>query len=328
MEIAIDDRPEHTPDLTSDLGESYAKKLKSYMQGYHKSLKPEDTISIMAIDSATPGRMAVTYYRKSMPKDYLDDITAWHTDFAWPQRVVKERVSEKGKSSGPVNWPIQAPSPYSIMQALYGDILKSNESLKKQFYQRILPCLVERACIPQDMLRLSFQQACKSTNKDYWEWERNLCVACALYRGFYARHFDKSKRKEISMSLDTTITSRDYLYGRLLAVAENIESYALSIADVTRPTSANRLMQRFADRPYTTWLTIYKQLDPYIQQLSTRRPRFLNNRQKELDQIKDAFNYDDFTNNTQLKGEFLLGFHCQRLAFQANKETNITEQGE
>jgi CRISPR-associated protein Csd1 len=130
------------------------------------------------------------------------------------------------------------------------------------------------------------------------------------------------------MSLDTTITSRDYLYGRLLAVAENIESYALSIADVTRPTSANRLMQRFADRPYTTWLTIYKQLDPYIQQLSTRRPRFLNNRQKELDQIKDAFNYDDFTNNTQLKGEFLLGFHCQRLAFQANKETNITEQGE
>ncbi|MDU0355809.1 type I-C CRISPR-associated protein Cas8c/Csd1 [Paraglaciecola aquimarina] len=323
-----DDETEYVSDLTTDLGAHYARKLKSYMQGYHRNLETKDTVSIMAIDSATPGRMAVTYYRKTMPKDYLDDISAWHIDFAWPQRVVKEVISAKGKSSRPVSWPVQAPSPYSIMQAIYGDVLKSNESLKKQFYNRLLPCLVDKACIPQDMLRISFQQACKSTNKDYWEWERNLGVACALYKGFYARHLDKLHRKEISMSLDTSITSRDYLYGRLLAVSENIESYALYKSEIKRPTSANRLMQRFADRPYTTWLTIYKQLDPYIQQLSARYPNFLNSKQQILGQIMDAFQYDDFKSNKALEGEFLLGFHCQRLAFQAKKETNLNEQGE
>jgi CRISPR-associated protein Csd1 len=214
------------------------------------------------------------------------------------------------------------------MQAIYGDIIKSNESLKKQIYQRLLPCLVERACMPLDLVKLSFYQACKSTNKEYWEWERNLGVACALYKGFYARNSDKSKRKEISMSLDTSITSRDYLYGRLLAVAEKIEGLALSLAGTKRPTTANRLMQRFADRPYSTWLTIFKQLEPYINQLRNSRAGFLTNRQNEIDEIMGMFAHSDFIDDKALKGEFLLGFHCQRLAFQNNKKTNEIEQGE
>jgi CRISPR-associated protein Csd1 len=326
--VEQNDKTEHIPDLTTDLGAHYAQKLKSHMQGYRANLNPEDTITIMAIDSATPGRMAVTYYREAMPKDYLVDITAWHTDFAWPQRVVKEVASTNCKSSSHAVWSIQAPSPYTIMQAIYGDIIKSNESLKKHIYQRLLPCLVERACMPLDLVKLSFHQACKSTNKEYWEWERNLGVACALYKGFYARNSDKSKRKEISMSLDTSITSRDYLYGRLLAVAEKIEGLALSLAGTKRPTTANRLMQRFADRPYSTWLTIFKQLEPYINQLRNSRAGFLTNRQNEIDEIMGMFAHSDFIDDKALKGEFLLGFHCQRLAFQNNKKTNEIEQGE
>lgn len=319
-----------SPDLTIDLGKQYAEKVKRHMQGYRQELAPNDTVSIMAIDSTNgdKGRMGVTYYRESMPEDYLDDITAWHTDFAWPQRIVKEQVSAKGKATTYATWIIQTPSPYSIMNAVYGDIIKSNESLKKQLYQRLLPCLVEKANIPKDILQLAFHQACKSTNKDYWEWERNLGVACALYKGFYARHPELSKQREIAMSLDTTITSRDYLYGRLLALAEKLESTALSISGAKRPTTANRLMQRFADRPYSTWLTIYKQLDPYIRQLSASRGGFLHNIQKEIDEIMGAFSPDDFKEDKALAGEFLLGFHCQRLALRNNKLTTESTQGE
>lgn len=54
------------------------------------------------------------------------------------------------------------------------------------------------------------------------------------------------------MSLDQRRTTRDYLYGRLLAIAENIESLALFVARENRDTSAAKLMQRFADHPYTT----------------------------------------------------------------------------
>ena len=316
-----------TPDLTIDLGARYANKLKKHMQGYRQDLLPQDTVTIMAIDSATPGRMGITYYRESMPGDYLNDISAWHNDFSWPQRAVKEMQSVNGKPRSVAVWPIQAPSPYTIMNAVYGDIIKSNESLKKQLYQRLLPCLVEGACIPKDIQKLAFHQACKSTNKEFWEWERNLGVACALYKGLCRRNPDKSKRKEVSMSLDTTITTRDYLYGRLLALAEKLETTALQVAGVKRPTTANRLMQRFADRPYSTWLTIYKQLDPYIRQLGNSRAGFLTNIQKEIDDIMGLFNPDDFKEDKALAGEFLLGFHCQRLALRDSKKTdkNTTE---
>ena len=51
------------------------------------------------------------------------------------------------------------------------------------------------------------------------------------------------------MSLETDNTSRDYLYGRLLAIAEHIEARALFLADERRDTNAARQMQRFADFP-------------------------------------------------------------------------------
>ena len=55
------------------------------------------------------------------------------------------------------------------------------------------------------------------------------------------------------MALQTDYNSRDYLYGRLLAVAEDIERLALYIAGEKRNTTAQRYMQQFANRPFTTW---------------------------------------------------------------------------
>ena len=134
------------------------------------------------------------------------------------------------------------------------------------------------------------------------------------------------------MALDNSITSRDYLYGRLLALAEKLESVALSLANINRPTTANRLMQRFADKPFSTWRTIYMQLGPYIRQLSSSRPGFLNNMLKQLDEVKDAFDHDEFTTDKKLTAEFLLGFHCQRLALRKSTtkdtDTEKSTQGE
>ena len=314
------DDDEFVENLGADFASEYAERLNKYFRGYRQELEADPTVSVMAIDSATPGRMGIIYYRESMPDDYLDVIQAWHEDFAWWQRISKDK-----SGSDKTTWRMQAPLPRHILQAIYGDIIKSNENLKKQFHQRLLPCLLERANIPEDIWQLAFHQACKSSNKEYWEWERNLGIACALYKGYRARHYDKSQQREFSMALDTTTTSRDYLYGRLLALAERLESVALRIADINRPTTANRLMQRFADNPYTTWLTIYKQLDPYIRQLSSSRPEFLGKIQKQLDEVMSKFDRDEFMLMDKLKPEFLLGFHCQRLALGKAKNDDKTE---
>ena len=116
------------------------------------------------------------------------------------------------------------------------------------------------------------------------------------------------------MALEEDRKTRDYLYGRLLAIADYIEETTLRISDEKRPTTAARLMQRFADRPYTTWRNIELGLQPYIQRLQRNEKwvGFLINRKKELDMIYCAFVPDEFTSEKPLSGEFLLSYHCQK----------------
>lgn len=142
------------------------------------------------------------------------------------------------------------------------------------------------------------------------------------------------------MSLDATRTTRDYLYGRLLAVADNIEWLALKVAKENRDTNAAKLFQRFADHPVSTWRQLEGKLQPYRTRLRSKRTGALVKRERLLDQIIGMFRSDvdgnsEFTDNSRLSGEFLLGFHNQRADLQPQKpvvvgeyETSDEEEGE
>jgi CRISPR-associated protein Csd1 len=116
------------------------------------------------------------------------------------------------------------------------------------------------------------------------------------------------------MSLEESRTTRDYLYGRLLAIAENVEQRALHLANEKRDTNAAKLMQRFADHPYSTWRNIEGALTPYKTRLRAKRPSILLERDKLLDTVMGMFSREDFISENKLSGEFLLGYHCQRAA--------------
>jgi CRISPR-associated protein Csd1 len=308
-------------DLSRDAGQFFALKLNKKMAGYRADLGEFESIVIMAIDSATPGRMGITYYRESIAKEFIDCLESWHLDFSWQQRHTKEVPQPNGKKSkSQTIWPISTPVPYVIAEATYGKTL--TDSLKKNLLKRLMPCILEGRPFPVDVLNMCVRHVSNRNSGESWEWERNLGVVCALYRGFYRRHPIKTKRRDYSMSLETNNTSRDYLYGRLLAIAERIESVALSIANEKRMTTAERLMQRFSDRPYSTWRNIELALKPYMQRLQNSRRGFLTNRLKELDEIMCAFDTKEFTSDQKLNGEFLLAYHCQRQSarIKANSE--------
>ena len=112
------------------------------------------------------------------------------------------------------------------------------------------------------------------------------------------------------MALDKENRSRDYLYGRLLAVAENTESYALYLASEKRATTAERYMQRFAEHPFATWRNIELALKPYQDRL---RNNGKDTGAQAIGEIMDLFENQDFTSDDKLSGEFLLGYHCQKM---------------
>lgn len=312
-----------------DLGESFAQNLNKYIAGYRASLKVNEQIMIMGLDSATPGRMGVIYYREFMVNEFLDRLHAWHSQFSWPQRFTKEFPNPNGKKSiTKTIWPVSSPVPWVIAEAAYGDILKSNNSLKKSLLERILPCIVDGQAFPKDIMIAAVRRASNRNNCDHWEWQRNLGVACALYKGFYLRHPDHTKRRTYAMALEENRKTRDYLYGRLLAIAERIEEVALSVGGEHRSTTASRLMQRFADRPFSTWRNIELGLQPYMQRLQASRAGFLANSKKELDAVHNAFLLEDFTSDRSLSGEFLLGYHCQKQDWRNKKSDDIKSNGE
>ena len=116
------------------------------------------------------------------------------------------------------------------------------------------------------------------------------------------------------MALEEERNSRDSLYGRLLAVAERIESMALFFAKEKRETTAARLMQQFADRPYSTWRIIETSLTPYKARINAKTPGLLNGYIELMDEIFNRFETYEFVQekDSRLSGEFLLSYHCQR----------------
>lgn len=297
---------------SNNLGHLFATHLNNTMQGYRQKLDAHDQISIITLEAATPGRMAVTYYHESMPNDYIDALESWHRQFAW-------YFTYADPESGERKLTLKAPTPKQISQVAYGARL--SDALKKQVVSQVLPCIVEGAArqFPWQLVDLSIKRACNPLALDNWEWEQAISVACALYRGYYLRQ-SESKKRSYTVALQTDYTSRDYLYGRLLAVAEDIESLALFIAGEKRNTTAQRYMQQFANRPFTTWRNIELALKPYENRLKSNRGGYLANKQDLMDQIMSLFNVADFTNDAALSGEFLLGYHSQKMQIKLDKQ--------
>ncbi len=312
---------ENQSDHTIDLGQSFSMTLSKYMAGYQAKFKVTDSVIIMGLDSTNgfKGRMAVTYYQEFFPEEYIKRISQWHEEFSWPQRhnFKKDEESQDGKSQ--IEFP-SAPSPRAIWAVAYGKQI--TDSLKKSTVERILPCIVEARPFPRDLVSKAVQRAgnrsVKRLSDQYsnWKsekaaWEKDLSVACALFRGFSKRN--PNQTKEYEMALEENRTTRDYLYGRLLAIAEKTEEMAMVVAkEKVRTTHASRLMQRFSDHPASTWLTIEKGINPYQQRLRNNIPPLESAYKRLLDDICDAFENDDFVSLDKLSAEYLLGYHCQR----------------
>lgn len=120
------------------------------------------------------------------------------------------------------------------------------------------------------------------------------------------------------MSLNTESRNRNYLYGRLLAVADRIE-YLTFEKDNSRQTNAKRYMNAFSQRPFRTWKIIEEKFQPYLNKLSTGQNIYYS---KMLNEIQNMFDEKDFSDDGRLDGLYLLGYHCQSHALNSPKTGN------
>lgn len=300
---AAEVEPETT---TSDTAQDIGRKVASLLKGYSAKLGNTDNVVVMGLNSSTPGRLAIIFYRQLTGSEFLERVQAWHTQCSWFQRFKKDKKF------------VGAPAPKDIAKAAYGN--EVDTKLCNATVERIIPCIIDGFPIPRDLVESTTRRACNRHGLDPWEWEKTLGIACSLYKYFH------KKEEEYMMALDRTRKSKDYLYGRLLAVADCLEGFALSEVEKGRPTNAARLMQRFANHPCSTWRTIELALTPYKARLEHKVKKY----DDELQQIMNLFDPDEFIkDDTPLTGEFLLGFHSQRAELykkSSKPDTNNEEE--
>lgn len=299
---------------TADTAQDVAIRLKKKIAGYRQEIGERGDVVVMAVDSATPGRLSIVYYRVLKGSEFLERIENWHETCAWRHTYHSiEKQDEKGKSKKHYIPFIGAPAPADIAEAAYGS--RIDDKLKKATIKRLLPCIVDGQPISRDLVESVVRRASNPAGLTGYEWSKALTIACALYRKY------KSGKENFDMPLDETRKTRDYLFGRLLAIADVLEERTLSEAEKKRPTNATRYMQQFSQRPFSTWKQIHELLTPYFMRQADNASYY----KWLIAQVEDLFTPEDFISNKPLTGEYLLGYYCQRQKMWEKKEKPASE---
>jgi len=309
-------------DLIKMQGETdadYAKKLQSAFQGLGTAEDLRNTtrhIAILAEDAATTGRMSITFYQDLLENEYIERLCAWHNVCKWYfWRGNKEYIS--------------APSSNRIIAAIYGEPHgESYNKIKKQARERLLHLIICEEKLSCSWLVAALQRVSSpfsySSEDGKWDkskWENAIAVTCALAKKYYS-----DRGEEFSLGLETERTDRDYLFGRLLAIADRVETHARYLQNGKsnsdkRPTNAVRYMQRFLVKPSSTWVLLYKQLNPYIKRLNGAEWY-----QRQIDEIMTLLDFEEGKDDKALSFPYLMGYSLQRRAFYENDKTKIDEE--
>jgi CRISPR-associated protein Csd1 len=297
----------------------FAVRLNHAIAGYGCDLDTQSEIIIMGLEAATTGRLSISYYREIGGMDFLNRIKNWHNTCSWKHtyKKVKDGIDEKGKPKSKYITFIGAPSPRDIILAAYGDKVKDH--LKKATIERLLPCIIDGAPLPYDIVSSAVYRASNPVTMENWKWQMTLTISCALVKKYRC---DKSNKKEVwDMSLDEKQSDRSYIFGRLLAIAQQIEEYALYTTGEKRDTNAERLMHQFKIHPYKTWGIITDKLKPYMTRLGSKGISL-----KELmTKVNSLLPYEEFISKKKLEDSYILGYYCQRQIFIDEKNQRIKE---
>ncbi|WP_455501048.1 type I-C CRISPR-associated protein Cas8c/Csd1 [Gemmiger sp.] len=302
--------------------EAFAAQFNKAINGYGRILQDDTQTVVMILDSATPGRLSIRYYRELSGSRLLENVKNWHQTFCWrlEYRSIPDPDTGPGKKSKPKHVTfVGAPAPADIAKAAYGE--KADTKIIQQTIERLIPCIAEGRFFPYDLMHSAVQRATAGIGMEPWEARKTSGIACALIRGYYHRN----KKEDFSMGVDESIQDRNYLFGRILACAEQIERRAQSQSDEKRPTNAERLRVAFVQHPAKTTALLPEKLTPYLNRVRANGTA-RNSRYDLMLELLDRLGKELY-NNKPLNELYLLGYASQTMDFR-RENANFKENTE
>lgn len=302
------------PQLPPATESEYAERFNKAIQGYGKALDEKANTVVMILDSATQGRLSIRYYRELAGSELMKNITDWHRNFAW--KLNYRSAPESAEPGQKPKWKRVsfwgAPSPADIAKAAYGE--KADKKIIQQTVERLVPSITEGKYLPRDLMLSAVHRATAGIGLEPWEYQKTCGIACALICGYYHRN----KKEDFVMTdgkyVDETIGDRSYLFGRILACAEQIERRVQSQTGETRPTNAERLRLVFVQRPAKTTALLQQKLTPYLNRMRANGVS-RDKRYSTLQELVGRLGAEKYTNKP-LNELYLLGYACQMMDFR------------
>ena len=284
-----------------DTKEAIALQFNKAILGYKANLKSDTKLALIGLDAATTGRLAMIFYREyfgQQGNELIDNINRWHKECSWYHRYKfsdKKLIPFYG-----------APSPWDVANIAYGTeqngFIKGDFKLVAKATERILPCICDGCRIPRDIVKLLVNKSnCPQNYTNENNWKKVVTITCSMYK----KYLHDYEGVDIDMKVDEKCKDLDYNCGRLLAIADTIEAWAL---DEKRTTNAIRYFSRFAKNPCETWGIINDKLVVYREKLGGKGAYLY----KLMGEVSSNINIDEFSKARNLDGKMVLGFDSQK----------------
>lgn len=286
---------QQTDDDLPNTNKQLAIKIKNaLLKGEELShLRTNGNVHVMELDSPVPGRMDIVYYQSLDVQSYIDKLTTWYS---------KTTIYVAGKNGyvnpnlGLYSFAVLRNGKHAKNAVIKNTVSELSQTIlgTQEVSRSILNGLYSKAIRP-----MSFNDA----NEKFVTWETTVLATAKLFRTIYPQY---------GPVLDRKVNDRNYLFGRLLAVADIAENEVKSEKGIL--TNAQRYMTAFAQQPLATWKTIYLKLMPYLLKIDKNDPQnhLVNRVQREFGEICNELQGDVKELNHQLNGSFLIGYVHQK----------------
>lgn len=201
----------------SDGNAATAEAFYKALRGYGRKIYNTSAMILLGVDAATTGRLSLVEAKMLESARYLDNIEKWHESCKWVHEKWEDGKRKRFMGMVGVR---------DIADILFG--MESKGSLKiidansKRMYaevvKRLIPCIWDGQRVPYDYVNRAYIKASNPlAYKEKRNWERVLTLACS----FIKKHRkEMNEEEEWKVALNRECNERDYLYGRLLALAD------------------------------------------------------------------------------------------------------------
>ena len=309
----------------------YKQEIEKIFNGEKANFSETDKAVLIVLDPPSDGRLSITYYKEILASDFLDRMKNWSETCCWIFNWYGKNV-------------ITTPQTKDIIKYAFGEETEGNgknnekkytmsigDKLFKEQLQRIVCCMVDKQPVPRDIVRALFLKASDPMkyNKKGNNYENTLSTACAVAAKYYN---DLKKDVYVKMTLDENNKDINYLFGRLLAVADYVEYITYEKDEKsTRNTNAEKLQSSFVYYPLRTWKILRDKINPYMNKkpglrvLSRGKMVLVEDLIADISSLMETMDRNIL--NRPLNELYLFGYYHQRQRlFTPIKTTEKTEE--